>query len=106
MKCFGVGEKKKTHHCKIVLLDDTELIQEIQDTFRGQDLLDIVYKHLNLLETVYFSLRFIDSNGQTRWLNARKNVIKQVKGVNPITLYFGVKFYASDPTRLLEEITR
>lgn len=28
MKCFG--EKPKTFHCKVVLLDETELIQEIQ----------------------------------------------------------------------------
>lgn len=30
MKCFGIKEKKRTIHCKIVLLDETELIQEIQ----------------------------------------------------------------------------
>ncbi|PRD22958.1 UNVERIFIED_CONTAM: Band 4.1-like protein 4A [Trichonephila clavipes] len=27
-------------------------------------------------------------------------------GLSPFTVYFGVKFYASDPCRLLEEITR
>ncbi|GBO40731.1 Band 4.1-like protein 4A, partial [Araneus ventricosus] len=26
--------------------------------------------------------------------------------ISPVTLYFGVKFYASDPCRLLEEITK
>jgi hypothetical protein len=30
MKCFGIGEKRRNYHCKIVLLDETELIQEIQ----------------------------------------------------------------------------
>ncbi|KAG0411374.1 hypothetical protein HPB47_011480, partial [Ixodes persulcatus] len=63
MKCFG--EKPKTFHCKVVLLDDTELIQEIQNTSRGQDLLEVVHKHLNLLETAYFGLRFVDNLGQT-----------------------------------------
>jgi hypothetical protein len=27
-------------------------------------------------------------------------------GVSPITLYLGVKFYAADPCKLIEEITR
>ena len=111
MKCFGIGEKRKNYHIKIVLLDDTELIQEIevslelltltilkclmslsltlsenyehfikveqsydlqinicdtdlQDISRGQHVLDVVFKHLNLLETAYFGLRFIDAKGQ------------------------------------------
>ncbi|XP_022248755.1 band 4.1-like protein 4 [Limulus polyphemus] len=104
MKCFG--ERPKTRHCKVILLDETELIQEIQDTSRGQDLLDVVFKHLNLLETAYFGLRFVDSSGQTHWLDSTKNVAKQLKGTSPCTLYFNVKFYASDPCKLLEEITR
>lgn len=36
-----------------------------QNVSRGQDLLDAVYKHLNLLETAYFGLRYVDSSGQT-----------------------------------------
>ncbi|KAH7962198.1 hypothetical protein HPB52_014900 [Rhipicephalus sanguineus] len=32
MKCC-FGEKPKTFHCKVVLLDETELIQEIQNVF-------------------------------------------------------------------------
>lgn len=42
------------------------------------------------------------------WLDPGKRVCRQIggKGVTPITLYFGVKFYAADPCRLVEEITR
>ncbi|CAG2107736.1 unnamed protein product [Medioppia subpectinata] len=105
MKCFGLQEKRN-YHCKIVLLDETQLIQEIQDTSRGQDVLDVVFKHLNLLETAYFGLRYIDAKGQPYWLDSGKRVIKQMRDINPITLYFNVKFYASDPCKLLEEITR
>lgn len=104
MKCFG--EKPKTFHCKVVLLDETELIQEIQNTSRGQHLLDVVYRHLNLLETAFFGLRYVDEVGQTHWLDATKKIHKQMKGVTAFTFYFGVKFYASDPCKLLEEITR
>ncbi|XP_075535724.1 band 4.1-like protein 4 isoform X2 [Dermacentor variabilis] len=102
--CFG--EKPKTFHCKVVLLDETELIQEIQNTSRGQDLLDVVHKHLNLLETAYFGLRFVDTLAQTHWLDPNKKIHRQVKGMQTFTFYFGVKFYTPDPCKLLEEITR
>lgn len=105
MKCC-FGEKPKTFHCKVVLLDETELIQEIQNTSRGQDLLDVVYKHLNLLETAYFGLRFVDNLAQTHWLDPNKKIHKQMKGMQTFTFYFGVKFYTPDPCKLLEEITR
>ncbi|GIY62981.1 hypothetical protein CEXT_160821 [Caerostris extrusa] len=39
---------------------------------RGQQLLDVVFKHLNLMETAYFGLRFIDSTGQRHWLDEQK----------------------------------
>ncbi|RZF43993.1 hypothetical protein LSTR_LSTR007265, partial [Laodelphax striatellus] len=76
------------------------------DTSRGQEVLDTVYRHLNLLETSYFGLRYIDTSNQTHWLDTTKKVVKQLKGKETFTLYFGVKFYAADPCKLLEEITR
>ncbi|XP_054711422.1 band 4.1-like protein 4 [Uloborus diversus] len=82
------------------LKDDSEEIS------KGQQLLDVVFKHLNLMETAYFGLRFIDATGQRHWLDPNKNIVKQMKGIETFTFYFGVKFYASDPCKLLEEITR
>ncbi|XP_066980227.1 band 4.1-like protein 4A isoform X3 [Macrobrachium rosenbergii] len=112
MKCFG--DKSRTYHCKVVLLDEQELIQEIQDTTTGQDLLERVFQHLNLMETAYFGLRYLDPSNQTHWLDPAKKVVKQLKafhwtnrpGTSPFTLYFSVKFYAADPCKLVEEITR
>lgn len=104
MLCFG--EKPRSFHCKIVFLDETELIQEIQNSTIGQDLLEVAFKHLNLVETAYFGLRYVDANNQTHWLDTAKKIAKQLKGTDPFTLYFGVKFYVSDPCKLLEEITR
>ncbi|KDR23084.1 Band 4.1-like protein 4, partial [Zootermopsis nevadensis] len=72
----------------------------------GQEILDTVFRHLNLLETAYFGLRYLDSSSQTHWLDPTKKITKQLKGTDPFTLYFGVKFYAADPCKLLEEITR
>ncbi|KAK8379938.1 hypothetical protein O3P69_019755 [Scylla paramamosain] len=104
MRCFG--EQSRTFHSKVVLLDEQELIQEIQDTTTGQDLLETVFSHLNLVETAYFGLRYIDPSNQTHWLDPAKKVWKQLKGTSPFTLYFSVKFYTADPCRLVEEITR
>ena len=36
-----------------------------QGTSPGQELLETIFKHLNLIETAYFGLRFIDNTGQT-----------------------------------------
>ncbi|XP_046661412.1 band 4.1-like protein 4 isoform X2 [Homalodisca vitripennis] len=103
---FCLCSKARTHHCKVVLLDEQELIQEIQDSSPGQEVLDTVFRHLNLLETAYFGLRYLDAANQTHWLDTTKKVSKQLKGKETFTLYFGVKFYAADPCKLLEEITR
>ncbi|XP_065207424.1 band 4.1-like protein 4 isoform X2 [Planococcus citri] len=104
MRCFCT--KTRTYHCKVVLLDDQELLQEIQSTSTGQDVLDTVFRHLNLIETSYFGLRYVDCNNQTHWLDTTKKITKQLKGKDSFTLYFGVKFYAADPCKLVEEITR
>lgn len=104
MDCFCT--KVYSVHCKIVFLDETELVHEIQNNSNGQALLEVVFRHLNLLETAYFGLRYLDQNGQTHWLDPSKKLNKQIKGPDPYTLYFGVKFYAADPCKLLEEITR
>ncbi|GIX95727.1 band 4.1-like protein 4A [Caerostris extrusa] len=73
---------------------------------KGDVLLERVFSHLNLIEKAYFGLRFLNRAGESRWLDPLQKVSTQLKGLSPFTLYFGVKFYASDPCRLLEEITR
>lgn len=40
------------------------------------------------------------------WLDPVKPLRCQLSGLQVHTLYFGVKFYAADPCKLLEEITR
>jgi len=108
MGCLEMGcwTVIKSFHVKIILLDKQELIQEIQGKTTGQDLLDNIYKYLNLIETAYFGLRYQDNSNQTHWLDPTKRVSQQIKGISPITLYLGVKFYSADPCKLVEEITR
>lgn len=41
------------------------------------------------------------------WLDQTARISRQLRGSKDIfELYFGVKFYAADPTKLIEEITR
>ncbi|XP_034836284.1 band 4.1-like protein 4 [Maniola hyperantus] len=96
----------RTLACRVILLDERELLHEIQDNNTGQALLDVVFRHLDLLETAYFGLRYVDQDNQTHWLDAGKRLRRQLRGSDTHTFYFGVKFYASDPCKLLEEITR
>ena len=72
MGCFPcVSRRGKTFHVKILLLDKQELIEEVKhERTTGQDLLDSVFAHLNLIETAYFGLRYQDSSNQTVRENA------------------------------------
>ncbi|XP_014356280.2 band 4.1-like protein 4 isoform X2 [Papilio machaon] len=92
--------------CRVVLLDERDLLHEMQDNSTGQALLDVVFRHLDLLETAYFGLRYVDQDNQTHWLDAGRKLRRQLRGSDSHTFYFGVKFYAADPCKLLEEITR
>ena len=65
MGCLRCMSRVKSFHVKILLLDKQELIQEIQDKTTGQDLLDNIFKYLNLIETAYFGLRYQDNDNQT-----------------------------------------
>nr|XP_006826023.1 PREDICTED: band 4.1-like protein 4A-like [Saccoglossus kowalevskii] len=78
MSCFG--DTSKEYFCCIKLLDDTELNHDIPKNIKGQVLLEKVYQHLNLIETDYFGLRYLDEASQTHWLDGTKSVAKQVKG--------------------------
>ncbi|KRG02171.1 band 4.1-like protein 4 isoform X5 [Drosophila mojavensis] len=92
---------------RINLLDETDFIHEIKDDLPGQALLDVIFARLNLIETSYFGIRYIDDENQTHWLDPASRISRQLKPKSdPYDLYFGVKFYAADPCKLLEEITR
>ena len=115
----------KTFSARVVFLDDTCQTFEVDKRAKGQYLIDTVFRHLDLGEREYFGLMFNDSGADhvpvghspdvMRWLDPSKLVRKQVRincngqktGVTPVaTLYFRVKFYVTDPSRLKEEFTR
>ncbi|KAI5693078.1 hypothetical protein M8J75_007555 [Diaphorina citri] len=93
--------------CSVRLLDDSELVEcDIQPHYKGKYLLDHVCSQLNLIEVDYFGLRFTDSHKIRHWLDPSKNIMKQVKDVDPLQFSFRVKFYPPDPFKLKEDITR
>ncbi|KAG0720864.1 FERM domain-containing protein 5 [Chionoecetes opilio] len=105
-----LGSKKDhgiDYRCTIRLLDDNEVLEcEFQSYHKGKVLLDFVFNRLDLVETDYFALRYIDQNKQRHWLDPNKNILRQIKNLAPILFCFRVKFYPADPLRLQEEITR
>ncbi|XP_069974544.1 FERM domain-containing protein 5 isoform X4 [Penaeus vannamei] len=105
-----LGNKKDhgvDYKCTIRLLDDNEVLEcEFQSYHKGRVLLDYVFNRLNLIETDYFALRYVDQNKQRHWLDPNKNILRQIKNLSPILFCFRVKFYPADPLRLQEEITR
>ncbi|XP_005103384.1 band 4.1-like protein 4A isoform X2 [Aplysia californica] len=115
-KFFRSGNKDKTDGkspdsfgpvCLMSFLDDTEQRVSYKNNWKGQMLLDIACDMINLLEKDYFGLRFVDDTGQVHWVDPSRSLSSQVKGCAlPFKVYFCVKFYAADPCKLKEEITR
>ncbi|XP_067253488.1 band 4.1-like protein 4 isoform X3 [Chanodichthys erythropterus] len=112
MSCFCSVQEE--FYCEVLLLDESKLIlttqqQGIKKTTKGSVVLDYVFNHVNLAETEYFGLRYCDHSHQTFWLDPSKTLAEHKDLITtgpPYTLYFGVKFYAEDPCKLKEEITR
>ncbi|XP_072137165.1 band 4.1-like protein 4 isoform X5 [Mobula birostris] len=91
----------------IALYEGSPLTDE--KSTKGSVVLDYVFRHANLMETEYFGLRYCDRSHQTYWLDPMKTLAEHKDLINtgpPYTLYFGVKFYAEDPCKLKEEVTR
>ncbi|KAJ8385511.1 hypothetical protein AAFF_G00185470 [Aldrovandia affinis] len=112
MGCFCAVQEE--FYCEVLLLDETKLTltthqQGIKKSTKGSVVLDYVFSHVNLAETDYFGLRYCDRSHQTYWLDPSKTLAEHKDLITtgpPYTLYFGVKFYAEDPCKLKEEITR
>ncbi|XP_005382214.1 PREDICTED: band 4.1-like protein 4A isoform X4 [Chinchilla lanigera] len=112
MGCFCAVPEE--FYCEVLLLDESKLTlttqqQGIKKSTKGSIVLDHVFRHINLVEIDYFGLRFCDRSHQTYWLDPAKTLAEHKELINtgpPYTLYFGIKFYAEDPCKLKEEITR
>ncbi|XP_014652282.1 PREDICTED: band 4.1-like protein 4A isoform X2 [Ceratotherium simum simum] len=112
MGCFCAVPEE--FYCEVLLLDESKLTlttqqQGIKKSTKGSVVLNHVFRHINLVEIDYFGLRYCDRSHQTYWLDPAKTLAEHKELINtgpPYTLYFGIKFYAEDPCKLKEEITR
>ncbi len=43
----------------------------------GSELLEIVFRQLDIVETDYFGLQYTDEKGVTRWIHTHKTIKKQ-----------------------------
>ncbi|XP_058379724.1 band 4.1-like protein 4B isoform X6 [Diceros bicornis minor] len=104
----AAGAAKATLYCRVFLLDGTEVSVDLPKHAKGQDLFDQIVYHLDLVETDYFGLQFLDSAQVAHWLDHSKPIKKQMKSlVGPAyALHFRVKYYSSEPNNLREEFTR
>ncbi|PAV65411.1 hypothetical protein WR25_19324 [Diploscapter pachys] len=92
---------------KVRLLDDTVAVFHLGHKSYGRNLIDEVYRHLNILEVDYFGLEYIDANGSHCWLERDKLIFKQISTeMSDAKFYFIVKFYTPNPVDLEEEYTR
>uniref|UniRef100_A0ABM5GQY8 Band 4.1-like protein 4B isoform X2 n=1 Tax=Pogona vitticeps TaxID=103695 RepID=A0ABM5GQY8_9SAUR len=92
--------------CRVQLLDGTEVTVELPKHVKGQDLFDQIVYHLDLVETDYFGLQFIDTFQIMHWLDLSKPIKKQIKSEPPYMFHFRIKYYSSEPNNLHEEFTR
>ncbi|XP_041648442.1 uncharacterized protein LOC121513033 isoform X2 [Cheilinus undulatus] len=91
--------------CKVTLLDDTQFECELDKHAKGQELIMKVCDHVNLLEKDYFGLANWETPTSKTWLEATKEIRKQVPGA-VYEFTFNVKFYPPDPAQLTEDLTR
>ncbi|XP_065285924.1 tyrosine-protein phosphatase non-receptor type 4 isoform X3 [Dermacentor albipictus] len=99
----------KTLRCIVFFLDDSQHTFDVEKRSKGQVLFDLVFRHSELVEKDYFGLQFSEKASSIdgmRWLDPVKSIKKQMKVGPPYLLYFRVKFYVSDPSKLQEEWTR
>uniref|UniRef100_A0A674CL29 FERM domain containing 7 n=1 Tax=Salmo trutta TaxID=8032 RepID=A0A674CL29_SALTR len=98
-------QREGTFKLRVIFLDDSESIFEVEQRILGNDFYNKVCGHLKLLEKEYFGLEFRHQCGSYMWLELLKPLAKQVKSNDP-TFRFIVKFFPPDPGQLQKELTR
>ncbi|XP_028909522.1 band 4.1-like protein 4B isoform X3 [Ornithorhynchus anatinus] len=102
----AAGPARAPLSCRVSLLDGSDLSVDLPKNAKGQDLFDQIVYHLDLVETDYFGLQFLDSSQVTHWLDHSKPIRKQMKIGPAYALHFRIKYYSSEPNNLHEEFTR
>ncbi|XP_016893677.1 band 4.1-like protein 4B isoform X2 [Cynoglossus semilaevis] len=102
----AAGTARTAITCRVLLLDGSDVNVDLPSKSKGQDLFDQIMYHIDLVETDYFGLQFMDTDQVSHWLDMSKLIKKQIRDGPPYRLFFRVKFYSSEPNNLHEEFTR
>ncbi|XP_044063192.1 band 4.1-like protein 4B isoform X2 [Siniperca chuatsi] len=102
----AAGAARTTITCRVLLLDGSDVNVDLPSKSKGQDLFDQIMYHIDLVETDYFGLQYMDTEQVSHWLDMSKLIKKQIRDRPPYRLFFRVKFYSSEPNNLREEFTR
>ncbi|XP_022070412.2 band 4.1-like protein 4B isoform X1 [Acanthochromis polyacanthus] len=102
----AAGAARSSISCRVLLLDGSDVNVDLPSKSKGQDLFDQIMYHIDLVETDYFGLQFMDTDQVSHWLDMSKLIKKQIRDGPPYRLFFRVKFYSSEPNNLREEFTR
>lgn len=98
---------KSLLHCKVIMLDGTDVTVHIYKKALGQALFDSVSSHIGLTqESDYFGLQYTDHTSVSHWLDHSKQIRRQVKIGPPYTFHLRVKFYSSEPNNIKDEYVR
>ncbi|XP_058614571.1 FERM domain-containing protein 7 [Onychostoma macrolepis] len=99
-------QKDSLFALRVIFLDDSEHVFEMEQRVLGKDFFSTVCGHLKLVEREYFGLEFRHHCGSYVWLELLKPLAKQIKRRNDLTFRFIVKFFPPDPGELQKELTR
>ncbi|KAJ8276153.1 hypothetical protein COCON_G00079050 [Conger conger] len=98
--------KERMLQVRVIFLDDSEHVFEVERRILGSDFYNRVCGHLKLLEKEYFGLEFRHHSGGYVWVELLKPLAKQVKSTGGVTFRFIVKFFPPDPGQLQKDLTR
>uniref|UniRef100_A0A9J8DDL1 FERM domain-containing protein n=1 Tax=Cyprinus carpio carpio TaxID=630221 RepID=A0A9J8DDL1_CYPCA len=98
--------KNEKLRLRVIFLDDSERVFEVERKILGSDFFNKVCGHLKLLEKEYFGLEFRHHTGSYVWLELLKPVAKQIKNISDVAFHFIVKLFPPDPGQLQRRLTR
>ncbi|XP_054168607.1 FERM, ARHGEF and pleckstrin domain-containing protein 1-like [Oppia nitens] len=104
-------DRKANKHLtvEVMFLDESSNAYKITHKSMARSLFNEVCETLNLIEVDYFGIEYLDSKGTRYWLDLEKPMCRQLSlplSTVRVVMYFAVKFYAPDPSRLEDELTR
>nr|XP_046176384.1 FERM domain-containing protein 7-like [Oncorhynchus gorbuscha] len=97
---------KGTLQLRVIFLDNSERVFEVEQRIMGCDFFNKVCGHLKLLEREYFGLEFRHHTGSYVWLEQLKPLTSQIKNTSDLFFRFIVKFFPPDPGQLQRRLTR